>query len=46
VAIPGKKKIQIIRADDTFKLREVLTPYGKDNNLDSGKTFLWNQPID
>ena len=37
---------KIISADDTFELREVLTPYGKDNNLDSGNTFLWNQPID
>jgi len=39
----GKK---IICADDTFELRQVLTPYGKANNLDSGNTFLWNQPID
>ena len=34
---------KIICADDTFELREVLTPYGKANNLDSGNTFLWNQ---
>jgi hypothetical protein len=39
----GKK---IICADDTFELREVLTPYGKANYLDSENTFLWNQPID
>jgi len=37
---------KIICADDTFELREVLTRYGKANNLDSGNTFLWNQPID
>ena len=37
---------KIICADDTFELREVLTPYGKANNLDSGNTFLWDQPID
>ena len=34
---------KIISTDDTFELREVLTPYGKANNLDSGNTFLWNQ---
>ena len=33
---------KIICADDTFELREVLTPYGKASNLDSGNTFLWN----
>ena len=33
---------KIICADDTFELREVLTPYGKANNLDSGNTFLWD----
>ena len=37
---------KIICADDTFELREVLTPYGKENNLASGNKFLWNQPID
>jgi hypothetical protein len=37
---------KIICADDTFELREVLTPYGKASNPDSGNTFLWNQPID
>jgi hypothetical protein len=37
---------KIICADDTFDLQEVLTPYGKANNPDSGNTFLWNQPID
>jgi hypothetical protein len=31
----------IICVDDTFELREVLTPYGKANELDSGNTFLW-----
>ena len=34
---------KIICADDTFELREVLTPYGKANDLDSGNTFLWGQ---
>ena len=33
-------------ADDTFELREVLTPYGKANSQESGNTFLWDQPID
>ena len=34
---------KIICADDTYELREAITPYGKANNLDSGNTFLWNQ---
>ena len=29
-------------AADTFELREVLTPYGKADNLDFGNTFLWD----
>ena len=29
--------------DDTFELREVLTPYGKANSQESGDTFLWDQ---
>ncbi|MBW2217218.1 MAG: hypothetical protein JRF34_08500 [Deltaproteobacteria bacterium] len=33
---------KIICADDTFELRETITPYGKTNDLDSGNTFLWN----
>jgi putative transposase len=33
---------KIIGADDTFELREVITPYGKANDLDSVNTFLWN----
>jgi hypothetical protein len=33
---------KIICADDTFEFREVLTPYGKANNQDSGNTFLWD----
>ena len=37
---------KIIYGDDTLELREVITPYGKAKNLDSGNTFLWNQPID
>ena len=35
--VKGRK---IISADDTFELREVMRPYGKANNLDSGNTFL------
>jgi putative transposase len=31
---------KIICADDTFELREVLTSYGKANNLDSGNKAL------
>ena len=34
---------KVIYGDDSFELREALTPYGKANNLDSGNTFLWNQ---
>jgi hypothetical protein len=34
---------KIICADDTFELREVIAPYGKANNQDSGNTYLWNQ---
>ena len=40
------KSREIISSDDTFELREVLTPYGKANNPDSENTFLWGQPID
>jgi putative transposase len=36
------KSRKIICAEDTFELREVLTPCGKANNLDSGNTFLWD----
>jgi hypothetical protein len=36
----------MICAEDAFEIREMLTPYGKANNQDSGNTFLWNQPID
>jgi len=36
------KSRKIISADDTFELREAMTPYGKAANLDSGNTFLWN----
>jgi putative transposase len=35
---------KIISANDSLELREALTPYGKANNLDSGNTFLWDQP--
>ena len=34
---------KMICTDDTFELREMLKPYGKANNLDSGNTFLWDQ---
>ena len=37
---------KVICADDSFELRELLTPYGKANSQDSGNTFLWDQPID
>ena len=33
---------KIIYADDTFELRETITPYGKANDLGSGNTFSWN----
>jgi putative transposase len=34
---------KIISADDTFELREAVTPFGNADNLDSGNTYLWNQ---
>jgi putative transposase len=34
---------KIICADDTFELREILTPYGKARNQDSGNTYFWDQ---
>ena len=34
---------KIICAEDTFELREVITPFGKADELDSENTFLWNQ---
>ena len=34
---------KIICADDTFELREALTPFGKVDQPDSGNTFLWGQ---
>jgi len=34
---------KLICADDSFELRELLTPYGKANSQDSGNTFLWDQ---
>jgi hypothetical protein len=37
---------KIICADDTFELREALTPYGKANNPNLRNIFLWDQPID
>ena len=37
---------RIISADDTFELREAITPFGNADKLDSGNTYLWNQPID
>jgi hypothetical protein len=41
--VRGRK---IICADDTFELREVITPFGNADNLESGNIFLWNQAID
>jgi hypothetical protein len=41
--VRGRK---IICADEIFELQEVITPYGKANNPESGNTFLWNQPFD
>ncbi len=32
---------KILCADVSFELRETIPPYGKDNDLDSGNTFLW-----
>jgi hypothetical protein len=34
---------KIISADDTFELREVITPFGNADNLGSENTYLWNQ---
>jgi len=34
---------KVISADDTFELRESITPFGNADNLDCGNTFLWNQ---
>jgi hypothetical protein len=34
---------KIICADDTFELREVITPFGNADNLGSENTYLWNQ---
>jgi len=34
---------KIICADDTFEPREVITPFGNADNLDSENTYLWNQ---
>ena len=34
---------KVICADDTFELREVITPFGNADNLDSENTYLWNQ---
>jgi putative transposase len=34
---------KIICADDTFEPREVIAPYGKANDQNSGNTYLWNQ---
>jgi hypothetical protein len=37
---------KILCTDDTFELRETVTPYGKDSDVVSGNTFLWKYPID
>jgi putative transposase len=39
----GAKGRKIIVADDTFELREVITPFGNAANPDSENTYLWNQ---
>jgi len=31
---------KIISADDTFELREAITPFGKADTLDSGNTYF------
>jgi hypothetical protein len=36
------KSRKVIGADETFELREILPPYGKADNPNSGNTFLWN----
>jgi hypothetical protein len=37
---------KIACADDTFELREVITPFGSADYLDSENTYLWNRSID
>ena len=37
---------KIICAEDISELREVITPFGDAENLDSEITYLWNQPVD
>ena len=34
---------KIICADDTFELREVITPFGNADRLDSENTYFWNK---
>ncbi len=34
---------KIIRADDTFELREAITPFGNADRLDSENTYFWNK---
>jgi putative transposase len=34
---------KIICADDTFELREAITPFGNADNLEFENTYLWNQ---
>jgi len=36
---------KIICADDTYELREMITPFGNADNLEFENTYLWNQPI-
>jgi len=36
---------QIICADDTYELREMIMPFGNADNLEFENTYLWNQPI-
>jgi len=37
-----KSGFYLREAGGTGELREVLTPYGRANNLDFGNTFLWD----
>ena len=34
---------KFVGAEDTFELREVITPFGNADNLNSGNTYLGNR---
>jgi len=42
LGIRGRGK-KIFGVDDTYELREVVTPFGDGANPDSENTYLWNQ---